>query len=567
MSAKKITTTLLLFLLTFTCCNYQKKDTEKTSSKKSITKALGMLPNATVEETIAYYKKLKKEKPNDFNFNDENELNTLGYQYLNNGEIKAAIEIFKLLVSEFPNAFNPYDSLAEAYFEDKDYEKAIQFYTKSLELNPQNSNADRMIFRIKYQTRKLSKFDQVFTKEQYKADMDELAKRIVETHPFPFQFITKKDFYKLVNSQKSKLTSTTTYSQFMWLLSPIIASVGCEHSHFGIFNQEDKMLPTTLRFPLEASLEDSELLVTNSHSNKKIPLGSEIQAINNIEIATIKKAVFTHIASNGYAKSLKKSMFSAYLTSYIPYYFNFPKSYTVKLKGSNKSIELSQLTQFAYTPRNNEYSFDILKPKHTAKLRLPSFSYYGGKALQQYKEFMDNSFATLKNKGINNLIIDLRGNGGGCSCAAIYLLKYISKKTFTYFSPDLAVLPGDASEDKPQELFKNRFLGKVYVLIDGKNTSTSGHFLAMVKKHKMATLIGEESGAGYYSMANVKGFLGTNTNVAYWIARTYYNVTADDFPKNKGILPEHYVYKTKKSILEQKDPQITYALQLIETNK
>ncbi len=52
-----------------------------------------------------------------------------------------AIEVFKLNVEMFPQAFNTYDSLAEAYAVDGQTEPAIENYRRSLQLNPQNNNA------------------------------------------------------------------------------------------------------------------------------------------------------------------------------------------------------------------------------------------------------------------------------------------------------------------------------------------------------------------------------------------------------------------------------------------
>ena len=41
----------------------------------------------------------------------------------------------------YPEGFNTYDSLAEAYAVKGDRELAIKNYRRSLELNPQNTNA------------------------------------------------------------------------------------------------------------------------------------------------------------------------------------------------------------------------------------------------------------------------------------------------------------------------------------------------------------------------------------------------------------------------------------------
>lgn len=71
----------------------------------------------------------------------ENGMNALGYEFLQSGDVDGAIEVFQFNVDLHPDAFNPWDSLAEAYMAKGDNEHAIEYYQKSLELNPQNTNA------------------------------------------------------------------------------------------------------------------------------------------------------------------------------------------------------------------------------------------------------------------------------------------------------------------------------------------------------------------------------------------------------------------------------------------
>ena len=51
-------------------------------------------------------------------------------------------------MEEYPEVFNPYDSLGEAYMIDGQKELAIKNYAKSLELNPNNSGAIVMLNKI-----------------------------------------------------------------------------------------------------------------------------------------------------------------------------------------------------------------------------------------------------------------------------------------------------------------------------------------------------------------------------------------------------------------------------------
>lgn len=100
-----------------------------------------------IEAGIAQYRDLKAKQSATYDFT-EPELNRLGYQLLRNGKAKEAIEIFKLNVEAYPQGFNTYDSLAEAYMTINERELAIQNYKKSLELNPKNTNATEILKRL-----------------------------------------------------------------------------------------------------------------------------------------------------------------------------------------------------------------------------------------------------------------------------------------------------------------------------------------------------------------------------------------------------------------------------------
>jgi len=73
-------------------------------------------------------------------------VNEWGYYMLYGEEdVDKAIELFKLNVSNYPGSFNVYDSLGEAYMVKDDKPLAIEFYEKSLELDPTNENANEQL--------------------------------------------------------------------------------------------------------------------------------------------------------------------------------------------------------------------------------------------------------------------------------------------------------------------------------------------------------------------------------------------------------------------------------------
>jgi thiol-disulfide isomerase/thioredoxin len=81
------------------------------------------------------------------------ELNTLGYVNLRAGKIDEALYIFDLNAKMFPYKSRVYDSLAEAYYEAKNYHEALKNYYKVLSIEPTDENAIEMIDTIKKATK------------------------------------------------------------------------------------------------------------------------------------------------------------------------------------------------------------------------------------------------------------------------------------------------------------------------------------------------------------------------------------------------------------------------------
>ncbi len=84
----------------------------------------------------------------------EQVLNELGYKVLRGGvtDVDLAINIFRLNTVAYPEASNTWDSLAEGYLEKADFENAVKYYEKSLEIDPNNGNAAGMLERIRKQS-------------------------------------------------------------------------------------------------------------------------------------------------------------------------------------------------------------------------------------------------------------------------------------------------------------------------------------------------------------------------------------------------------------------------------
>jgi len=572
-----ISFTLVAFVFITGCKNNQEQQVAKyitktdslIQTKKSIKKVLEEHYYDNIDAAIAYYSKLKNEDSKAYKFDDENELNNLGYQLLNENRIDDAIKIFELLVSEFPNSSNSYDSLGEAYFTKGNAELALKNYKKSLELNPKNKNAEKFIINIEFENRDTNKFNKVYPKQQYLNDLDELAKTLTIVNPHPYKFMSKEDFWHVVEEKKNSVTNNTTYSEFIWHCSELVANINCIHSGLYYFNQESEMLPIELRFPLEARLINDKLYVSDPLINN-IKKTSEIITINGKSINAIKKDIFRHIPSQGKIETTKTTFFNSYITSYIPYSLNFPKSYTITIRGRKAPIKLDQLTSYVPKPRffptnlceSKNLCLDFVN-ENTAVLTIINSAYYGSR-FSIFKEFIDNSFQKINSKGVDHLIVDMRSNSGGPGNTGIYLLKHLINEPFIYKT----VAEGDTDlENKSFEPFESRYKGKLYFLIDGEGGSTTGHILSFVKELKLATIIGEELGGNQFCTGGQKLFKLKNTDVFYSVGR-YTNITQaiGSSSDDRGVMPDHFVTQNIQDYLNEVDTVMEFTLELTQKN-
>jgi tetratricopeptide (TPR) repeat protein len=86
-----------------------------------------------VEAAEIRYREMRDNERDSFWFN-ENQFNNLGYVLLRSDKMEEAITVFKFNIENYPESANVYDSLAEAYMNDGQTDKAIASYEKTLEM-------------------------------------------------------------------------------------------------------------------------------------------------------------------------------------------------------------------------------------------------------------------------------------------------------------------------------------------------------------------------------------------------------------------------------------------------
>jgi tetratricopeptide (TPR) repeat protein len=98
-----------------------------------------------IKSTVEFIKsESKKGITSKYNVSEE-EVNSFGYELLKAKKEKEALEIFTLNTKLYPNSFKTFDSLGECLLLLGKKRKAIKAYKKSLNLNPKNETARKII--------------------------------------------------------------------------------------------------------------------------------------------------------------------------------------------------------------------------------------------------------------------------------------------------------------------------------------------------------------------------------------------------------------------------------------
>lgn len=79
----------------------------------------------------------------------ESNINSIGYLLLQLKKVDDAIAVFEQNTTDYPNSANAWDSQAEGYMIKGNKELAIKYYEKSLQLNPDNTNAAEQLTKLK----------------------------------------------------------------------------------------------------------------------------------------------------------------------------------------------------------------------------------------------------------------------------------------------------------------------------------------------------------------------------------------------------------------------------------
>lgn len=436
-----------------------------------------------------------------------------------------------------------------------------------------------------------------FPKQELKVDLDSLVSYIEQVHVNPYTCIPKEKFYRNIELCKKNLTDSTSIIKYFTLISPIISSLNDGHTVLSFPYTEWKKI-NPFCFPFNPKISTDGKLYTPEYLTE-LPKNVEIISINGIPTKQIVDKLIGSIS--GESKSFRLAILQKSFVERFGAFYGFKTSYLIKYTENRskasltisgiklidllKSIKQNKLT--AQTNSNSrDYEYKTLNDGKTGIIDFKSFS-----DLNLFKHFLDSVFTQIKHEKTENLIIDLRNNGGGNSALGDELFQYISKVPFEQFgkitvkysriraefytqsretgflqnftdstfsdfiAPTYGTTETSNNELTPLRENKLRFNGNIYLLTSTNTFSSASDFAWCFHYFNMGKIIGEETG-GYIVC------FGDLINATLPVTKLSLNMSHKEFygygatPKERhGVFPD---YKTEA------DNALNFALNLID---
>lgn len=81
-------------------------------------------------------------------FVSEDELVSLGYDYLGRNKLEPALAVFRITLGRYPKSYNAYDGLGDSYMKAGNSEQAIAGFRKSLGIDRADAHAEEMLRKL-----------------------------------------------------------------------------------------------------------------------------------------------------------------------------------------------------------------------------------------------------------------------------------------------------------------------------------------------------------------------------------------------------------------------------------
>jgi len=405
----------------------------------------------------------------------------------------------------------------------------------------------------------------LFSQETLQKDFRQFRKILEETHPALYDYTEKEVLDSLFEAQMEKIDGDLDFDTFLMLMTEVIAKVGCGHSSLWLPGDYWNISPQKM-FPLMLHLSGGKAYVTGDYSGRgQVPKGSVLTSLNGLPMEQVESRLKSLTSADGFNPSYRNAKVGQFFAVKYALAYGYPEEFRITYQAPGEGVSKEEVllpvrksdTDEAMNTQN-ELSLKELQDGRTALLTINSFGYYG--QVDMFRTFLDSVFQVIDRKQIGNLLLDLRGNGGGDPFCASYLWAYLQPGPLPYFEDHYGRYDTLAN---PVPMAPRPFRGNLYTLIDGRCFSTTGHFVGLLKYHGVGKFVGSESGATYTCTGNATYPALDETRIMVGTARVMrYTAAVKNMDPRRGVIPDYPVKLSEQDMISGRDAVLEYALSL-----
>ena len=463
-----------------------------------------------------------------------------------------------------------------------------------------------------------------FSPEELQADYDLFRASLEESHPSLYWYTSKDSMDYYFDAGKSKLRDSLTESGFRYVLAYVLAKIRCGHTTVRASEAATNYNgPQGLSFPLFVKAWPDTVVVTANLNRRdsNVTRGVILKSIDGRPVNAIVDSMFSFLSADGYNLTHKYQTVSNGSTFRTLYAVLFGLKTQTPVTFVDTAGDLRSATLNLYNPRADTLRRPGLRPPqvlskaerkrlereqirslridtvlHTAFMELNTFTKGNG-----LRGFFRRSFKTIKEQKIPNLVVDVRGNGGGSVVLSNLLTKYIAEKPFAIADSLYALRRSSAfgkyrdnrlvnwlflqfltrkrkdgryhfalyehKKFKPKSRY--HFEGTTYILTGGNTFSAASLFAHALRNQDNVMVVGEETGGGAYGNTAwlIPDVTLPHTGVRFRLP-LFRLVTDKNEQKGFGVQPEVQALPTIGAIRKNEDYKMEKVKELIrEGNK
>lgn len=424
----------------------------------------------------------------------------------------------------------------------------------------------------------------IYTKSEIVADINFLIEKYEEIHPNPYLHKDSNTIQQLKNQIVDDIPEEVSITLARQLTGSVASKFVFGHSDIlPIVLPKDKS--NRANFPFWVLFKEHKIVIQKNLSDElTIDPFSEILSINGISSSEVVTVMINSVS--GETKEFKERFLCGSFSNYLNFFFGFEgPEFVVEIKHNNGTIRTYTLQKATNIQGNSIEKASLFNLSFLDdQVALIDINAFANK--KDFKTFLEDAFQKVAIKNTETLIIDVRGNGGGNSNLISQLTSYLTNKPITifnggvektskaskkynhkqyikwymypvypllYFIPDArpkftnkngSITKTGADNVKPKK-FKNKFAGKVFVLVDEGTFSTASVFASTLQCADIAKIVGRSTGEPVIGDGNTVAVILPNTKIIHEIGTSlFYNACHENADESKMMKTDIYTGNT-----------------------